>query len=116
MTGLMSVGQNSLFWYLTFEFFRNVLHKYVNEDVSLGSWFIGLDVEHIDDRRLCCGTPPGNFIVYMLIIRVSIPHQLDTVSSDSIYVGVCYLTLLKRKSTTQRISQYECFVSCECRL
>ncbi|KAI3753961.1 hypothetical protein L2E82_26027 [Cichorium intybus] len=37
---------------------QNVLHKYVNEDVSLGSWFIGLDVEHIDDRRLCCGTPP----------------------------------------------------------
>ncbi|XP_047973260.1 probable beta-1,3-galactosyltransferase 2 [Salvia hispanica] len=37
---------------------RHVLHKYTNEDVSLGSWFIGLDVEHIDDRRLCCGTPP----------------------------------------------------------
>ncbi|MBA0748638.1 hypothetical protein Gogos_002630 [Gossypium gossypioides] len=36
----------------------DVLHKYANEDVSLGSWFIGLDVEHIDDRRLCCGTPP----------------------------------------------------------
>lgn len=39
-----------------------MLHKYANEDVSLGSWFIGLDVEHIDDRRLCCGTPPGNDI------------------------------------------------------
>ncbi|CAL5200546.1 unnamed protein product [Lathyrus oleraceus] len=37
---------------------KNVLHKYANEDVSLGAWFIGLDVEHIDDRRLCCGTPP----------------------------------------------------------
>ena len=33
-----------------------MLHKYVNEDVSLGSWFLGLDVEHVDDRRLCCGT------------------------------------------------------------
>ncbi|KAG8640624.1 hypothetical protein MANES_13G069800v8 [Manihot esculenta] len=41
---------------------RHVLHKYANEDVSLGSWFIGLDVEHIDDRRLCCGTPPGLLI------------------------------------------------------
>ncbi|KAL7210856.1 hypothetical protein ACSBR2_013849 [Camellia fascicularis] len=29
-----------------------------NEDVSLGSWFIGLEVEHIDDRNMCCGTPP----------------------------------------------------------
>ncbi|KAH6835616.1 Galactosyltransferase family protein [Perilla frutescens var. hirtella] len=37
---------------------QHVLHKYTNEDVSIGSWFIGLDVEHIDDRRLCCGTPP----------------------------------------------------------
>ncbi|KAG5383978.1 hypothetical protein IGI04_035448 [Brassica rapa subsp. trilocularis] len=35
---------------------KNVLHKYVNEDVSFGSWFLGLDVEHVDDRRLCCGT------------------------------------------------------------
>ncbi|XP_062009456.1 probable beta-1,3-galactosyltransferase 2 isoform X1 [Rosa rugosa] len=37
---------------------QHVLHKYANEDVSLGAWFIGLDAEHIDDRRLCCGTPP----------------------------------------------------------
>ncbi|XP_057510720.1 LOW QUALITY PROTEIN: beta-1,6-galactosyltransferase GALT31A-like [Actinidia eriantha] len=37
---------------------RHILHRYVNEDVSLGSWFIGLDVEHIDDRSLCCGTAP----------------------------------------------------------
>lgn len=37
---------------------RNLLHKYANEDVSLGSWFIGLHVEHVDERRLCCGTPP----------------------------------------------------------
>ncbi|KAB2082150.1 hypothetical protein ES319_A05G179000v1 [Gossypium barbadense] len=37
---------------------QNLLHKYANEDVSLGAWFIGLDVEHVDDRRLCCGTPP----------------------------------------------------------
>ncbi|XP_010539626.1 PREDICTED: beta-1,3-galactosyltransferase 7 [Tarenaya hassleriana] len=35
-----------------------ILHKYANEDVSLGSWFIGLEVEHIDDHSFCCGTPP----------------------------------------------------------
>lgn len=23
--------------------------------VSLGAWFIGIEVEHIDDRRLCGG-------------------------------------------------------------
>ncbi|CAL5394074.1 unnamed protein product [Camellia sinensis] len=37
---------------------KHVLHTYANEDVSLGAWFIGLDVQHIDDRRLCCGEPP----------------------------------------------------------
>lgn len=37
---------------------RHMLHRFANEDVSLGSWFIGLDVEHIDDRSFCCGTPP----------------------------------------------------------
>ncbi|KAG1334675.1 Beta-1,3-galactosyltransferase 7 [Cocos nucifera] len=35
-----------------------ILHKFANEDVSLGSWFIGLEVEHIDERNMCCGTPP----------------------------------------------------------
>ncbi|KAJ8541671.1 hypothetical protein K7X08_002487 [Anisodus acutangulus] len=35
-----------------------ILHKYANEDVSLGAWFIGLEVEHIDERTMCCGTPP----------------------------------------------------------
>eukprot|EP00268_Persea_americana_P048134 TRINITY_DN5055_c0_g1_i4.p1 TRINITY_DN5055_c0_g1~~TRINITY_DN5055_c0_g1_i4.p1 ORF type:complete len:409 (+),score=78.43 TRINITY_DN5055_c0_g1_i4:264-1490(+) len=37
---------------------QRILHRYANEDVTLGSWFIGLDVEHIDERSLCCGTPP----------------------------------------------------------
>ncbi|KAL9245519.1 hypothetical protein vseg_019163 [Gypsophila vaccaria] len=35
-----------------------ILHQFANEDVSLGSWLIGLDVEHIDERSMCCGTPP----------------------------------------------------------
>ena len=41
--------------------YRQILHKYANEDVSVGAWFIGLDVEQIDDRSFCCGTPPGYF-------------------------------------------------------
>ncbi|XP_023001282.1 probable beta-1,3-galactosyltransferase 2 [Cucurbita maxima] len=36
---------------------QDVLHKYANEDVSLGSWLIGLDVEQVDDKKLCCSTP-----------------------------------------------------------
>lgn len=42
---------------------RPILHKYANEDVSLGSWFIGLEVEHIDERNMCCGTPPGTVLL-----------------------------------------------------
>jgi hypothetical protein len=37
---------------------RPLLHRFANEDVSLGAWIIGLDVDHIDDRSMCCGTPP----------------------------------------------------------
>ncbi|GER38711.1 galactosyltransferase family protein [Striga asiatica] len=37
---------------------QDILHKYANEDVSLGAWFIGLEVEHIDERNMCCSTPP----------------------------------------------------------
>ncbi|KAK8568797.1 hypothetical protein V6N13_106680 [Hibiscus sabdariffa] len=35
-----------------------ILHRFANEDVSLGSWMIGLEVEHVDDLSMCCGTPP----------------------------------------------------------
>ncbi|KAL6332167.1 hypothetical protein AAG906_001881 [Vitis piasezkii] len=55
-TGQLYAISKNLATYISIN--RHVLHKYANEDVSLGSWFIGLDVEHIDDRRLCCGTPP----------------------------------------------------------
>ncbi|CAA7400887.1 unnamed protein product [Spirodela intermedia] len=37
---------------------RDILHKYANEDVSLGSWLIGLDVDHTNDMSLCCRTLP----------------------------------------------------------
>ncbi|XP_038999430.1 probable beta-1,3-galactosyltransferase 2 isoform X2 [Hibiscus syriacus] len=55
-TGQLYAISNDLASYISIN--QHVLHKYANEDVSLGSWFIGLDVKHIDDRRLCCGTPP----------------------------------------------------------
>lgn len=55
-TGQLYAISNDLATYISIN--QNVLHKYANEDVSIGAWFIGLDVEHIDDRRLCCGTPP----------------------------------------------------------
>ncbi|KAK4259009.1 hypothetical protein QN277_005388 [Acacia crassicarpa] len=55
-TGQLYAISNDLATYISKN--QDVLHKFANEDVSLGSWFIGLDADHIDDRRLCCGTPP----------------------------------------------------------
>ncbi|XP_072995597.1 probable beta-1,3-galactosyltransferase 2 [Typha latifolia] len=55
-TGQLYVISKDLATYISIN--HHMLHKYANEDVSLGSWFIGLDVEYIDDRKLCCGTPP----------------------------------------------------------
>lgn len=59
----------------------------------MGSWFIGLDVEHIDDKRLCCGTPPGKPpllcalpTLSCLIINPS-PSRLDNFS--------CFLNVWK---------------------
>jgi len=31
-----------------------ILHRYANEDVSVGSWLVGLDVSHVDEDRFCC--------------------------------------------------------------
>uniref|UniRef100_A0A453G2N2 Hexosyltransferase n=1 Tax=Aegilops tauschii subsp. strangulata TaxID=200361 RepID=A0A453G2N2_AEGTS len=36
-----------------------ILHRFANEDVSVGAWLIGLEVEHVDDRSMCCATPPA---------------------------------------------------------
>uniref|UniRef100_A0A803PMC6 Hexosyltransferase n=2 Tax=Cannabis sativa TaxID=3483 RepID=A0A803PMC6_CANSA len=55
-TGQIYVLSKDLATYISVN--KHILHRYANEDVSLGSWFIGLDVEHIDDRSFCCGTPP----------------------------------------------------------
>lgn len=33
---------------------RSILQTYAHDDVSAGSWFIGLDVNHVDDSKFCC--------------------------------------------------------------
>ncbi|KAL3844517.1 hypothetical protein ACJIZ3_001920 [Penstemon smallii] len=35
---------------------RLVLRTYAHDDVSVGSWFIGLDVQHIDEGKFCCSS------------------------------------------------------------
>eukprot|EP00884_Botryococcus_braunii_P017186 jgi/Botrbrau1/4150/Bobra.0192s0019.2 len=31
-----------------------ILHRFANEDVTLGAWLVGLEVTHVDERRMCC--------------------------------------------------------------
>ena len=33
---------------------RSILHRFANEDVSVGSWVMGLDVDFVDERNMCC--------------------------------------------------------------
>ena len=29
-------------------------YRFANEDVTLGAWLMGLEITHVDERRLCC--------------------------------------------------------------
>ena len=33
-----------------------ILHRYANEDVGMGAWLIGLDIQYDNQRRMCCDT------------------------------------------------------------
>ncbi|KAL4594884.1 hypothetical protein ACB092_12G051500 [Castanea dentata] len=35
---------------------RSILRTYAHDDVSAGSWFIGLDVKHVDESKFCCSS------------------------------------------------------------
>ncbi|RZC91272.1 hypothetical protein C5167_027335 [Papaver somniferum] len=35
---------------------RDMLRTYAHDDVSVGSWFIGLSVKHIDEAKFCCSS------------------------------------------------------------
>ncbi|TXG71099.1 hypothetical protein EZV62_006034 [Acer yangbiense] len=35
---------------------RLILRSYAHDDVSAGSWFIGLDVQHLDESKFCCSS------------------------------------------------------------
>ncbi|CAK9193033.1 unnamed protein product [Sphagnum troendelagicum] len=46
------------YWKFGEEVNQHLLHRYANEDVSLGAWIYWLDVDHINDHSICCGTLP----------------------------------------------------------
>ncbi|KAH7422245.1 hypothetical protein KP509_13G098900 [Ceratopteris richardii] len=48
---------------------RDLLHSYAHEDISVGSWMLGLDVQHIDEKRVCCGSAPKGLYFFMCVIH-----------------------------------------------
>ncbi len=45
-----------------------ILKEYKNEDVTVGAWMLGLDIEHVDDRNLCCAYNTGHFLTWSLFM------------------------------------------------
>ncbi|KAE8728238.1 hypothetical protein F3Y22_tig00004663pilonHSYRG00003 [Hibiscus syriacus] len=37
---------------------RNLLRSYAHDDVSVGSWFLGLDVKHVDEGKFAAHLGP----------------------------------------------------------
>ncbi|KAL4565462.1 hypothetical protein LXL04_029558 [Taraxacum kok-saghyz] len=35
---------------------KSILRTYAHDDISAGSWFIGLDVKHVDESKFCCSS------------------------------------------------------------
>ncbi len=33
---------------------RDMLHRFANEDVTVGAWLVGLEVVHVHEPRFCC--------------------------------------------------------------
>lgn len=32
----------------------DILHRFANEDVTVGAWLVGLEIQHVHDNRFCC--------------------------------------------------------------
>ncbi|KAJ0017439.1 hypothetical protein Pint_09926 [Pistacia integerrima] len=69
---------------------RHVLHKYTNEDVSLGSWLIGLDVEHIVSGRLRWAKPVLPHLIGDAVGFASLLTGSKKFMSSVVRVRMCY--------------------------
>ncbi|GKC39964.1 hydroxyproline O-galactosyltransferase HPGT1, partial [Tanacetum coccineum] len=60
---------------------RAILRTYAFDDVSTGSWFIGLNVKHIDDKKFCCASWSTGGILCRLNVtyRCGIKHKTEVV-------------------------------------
>lgn len=42
---------------------RFILRTYAHDDISVGSWFIGLDVKHVNERKFCCSSQSAGWFI-----------------------------------------------------
>lgn len=47
---------------------RSVLRTYAHDDVSVGSWMIGLAVKHVNEAKLCCSSWPSGFTISFTVL------------------------------------------------
>lgn len=53
-----------------------ILHRFANEDVTLGAWLVGLEVTHMDERRFCCDSAERCMAQVRLPPIFACPHTL----------------------------------------
>ncbi|CAG7892650.1 unnamed protein product [Brassica rapa] len=81
--GEMYVITNALARFVSIN--RDILHAYAHDDVSTGSWFVGLDLKHVDEGKFCCsawssGTDTaGWYGLHGQITRTETKHDIGVV-------------------------------------
>ncbi|XP_019194939.1 PREDICTED: hydroxyproline O-galactosyltransferase HPGT1-like [Ipomoea nil] len=53
-SGEMFVISRALAKYISIN--RSILRTYAHDDVTVGSWFVGADVKHVDEKKFCCSS------------------------------------------------------------
>ncbi|KAF9667421.1 hypothetical protein SADUNF_Sadunf15G0021300 [Salix dunnii] len=53
---------------------RSILRTYAHDDVSAGSWFLGLDVLHVDEGKFCCSSWTSGLSPLSLPPSLSLSH------------------------------------------
>ena len=72
---------------------RSVLRTYAHDDVSVGSWMIGLAVKHVNEAKLCCSSWPSGLYLSTLLYLLALLLIPFFVPFGTWYVDVA-LTIL----------------------
>lgn len=97
--------------------YRDYLHPYAHEDISVGSWMIGLDVQHVDERRLCCGSAPKglsppatplSFCVSLCCVRA---HTYTLVHTQHTWCAACAIFKSSSPHSSSNLRSHVAFLT-----